>query len=77
MIVRKVWIPSASGPDRNFTVELSKEALNPEGKVFEDFQDHQVTIDPSTMDPSFTELVQIASMCNVATQVFGFNMTIF
>ena len=68
MTVRKAWIPSASGPERNFTVESSNEALNPEGRVFEDFSDRgRVVIDPSALDESFKEIVHIASMCNAAT----------
>ena len=68
MIVRKAWIPSASGPERNFTVESSDEALNPEGRVFEDFPDRdQTVVDPLSLDESFQEMTHIASMCNVAT----------
>ena len=68
MIVRKAWIPSASGPERDFTVESSNEALNPEGRVFEDFHEKDpVAIDPFALDESFNEMVHIASMCNVAT----------
>lgn len=68
MIVRKAWIPSASGPERNFTVESSDEALNPEGRVFEDFPDRdQTVIDPFSLDGSFQEMTHVASMCNVAT----------
>ena len=68
MIVRKAWIPSASGPERNFTVESSNEALNPEGRVFEDFPERDpVVIDSFALDESFREMVYVASMCNVAT----------
>lgn len=68
MIVRKTWIPSASGPERNFTAESSNEALNPEGRVFEDFPDRdRVVIDPFALDESFKETIHVASMCNVAT----------
>jgi len=68
MIVRKAWIPSASGPERNFTVESSNEALNPEGSAFEDFSDRErVIVDPFALDESFKEIIHVASMCNVAT----------
>jgi len=68
MIVRKAWIPSASGPERNFTVESPNEALSPEGSVFEDFPDRErVVVDPFTLDESFKEMIHVASMCNVAT----------
>ena len=70
MIVRKAWIPSASGPERNFTVESSNEALNPEGSVFEDFPDRdRAVMDPFALDESFSEMILVASMCNVATYV--------
>lgn len=68
MIVRKAWIPSASGPERNFTVEPSSEAINPEGRVFEDFSDRaQAVVDLLALDESFVEMIHVASMCNVAT----------
>jgi len=70
MVVRKAWIPSASGPERNFTVESYNEALNPEGRTFEDFPGRdQVVIDPFALDENFKEMVHVASMCNVATCV--------
>ena len=61
MIVGKVWIPSASGPERNFTVESSNEALNPGGRVFENFSDRDgVVIDPFALDESFKEMIYVA-----------------
>jgi len=70
MVVRKAWIPSASGPERNFTVESSNEALNPEGRTFEDFPNRdQAIIDPFALDEGFEEMIHVASMCNVATWV--------
>jgi hypothetical protein len=68
MTVRKAWIPSASGLERNFTVESSNEALNPEGRVFEDFLNKdRAVINAFALDESFKEMIHVASMCNVAT----------
>jgi len=70
MVVRKAWIPSASGSERNFTIESSNEALNPEGRTYEDFPDKdRAVVDPFALDESFMEMVHVASMCNVATYV--------
>ena len=72
MVVRKAWIPSASGPERNFTIESSNEALNPEGRTFEDFPDRdRAVIDLFALDESFKEIIHVASMCNVATYVLS------
>lgn len=68
MVVHKAWIPSASGPERKFTVETSSEALRPEGRVFEDLSGGgQVFVDPSVVDENLDEMIHVASMCNVAT----------
>ena len=72
MLVRKAWIPSASGPERNFTVESSIEALNPEGRTFEDFPDSdRAVIDRFALDESLKEIIHVTSMCNVATCVLS------
>jgi hypothetical protein len=67
MAVHKAWIISASGTERNFTVESPGEALTPDGRVFEDFPDgKQAIVDPLALDETFNEMIHVVSMCNVS-----------
>ncbi|KAG7096419.1 hypothetical protein E1B28_003858 [Marasmius oreades] len=67
MIVKKVWIPSSDSSPREFDVESTSGALNPEGRVLEGHDEKQVVIDPIGMDSGLKELVTVASLCNVAS----------
>ncbi|KAF5346132.1 hypothetical protein D9758_009933 [Tetrapyrgos nigripes] len=68
MTVRKVWMPpSKTSSTRELTVEPGPEALNPEGKVYETIDGQEMVVDTANMDQRLTELVMVASMCNVAS----------
>ncbi|KAG8935760.1 hypothetical protein FRC02_006569 [Tulasnella sp. 418] len=74
MIVRALWLSSATSNPRSFGVETGPEALNPEGRVFEqtlntDGKNTEIVVSPEAVaeDEPLRELVVCASLCNVAT----------